>query len=67
MTKKDRISAVYRVIFDFKVSKIRLEAFGRAADGKATKIIIPSEIQGLAGLVSGITEVAAQAKKQAEE
>ena len=44
-----------------------LEAFGRAADGKATKIIIPSEIQGLAGLVSGITEVAAQAKKQVEE
>ena len=44
-----------------------LEAFGRAADGKATKIIIPSEIQGLAGLVSGITEVAAQAKKQMEE
>ena len=43
-----------------------LEAFGRAADGKATKIIIPSEIQGLAGLVSGITEVAEQAKKQAE-
>ena len=44
-----------------------LEAFGRAADGKATKIIIPAEIQGLAGLVSGITEVAAQAKKQVEE
>lgn len=43
-----------------------LEAFGRAADGKATKIIIPSEIQGLAGLVSGITEVAAEAKKQVE-
>ena len=44
-----------------------LEAFGRAADGKATKIIIPSEIQGLAGLVSGITEVASQAKKQVDE
>ncbi len=43
-----------------------LEAFGRAADGKATKIIIPSEIQGLAGLVSGITEVAAEAKKGTE-
>ena len=43
-----------------------LEAFGRAADGKATKIIIPSEIQGLAGLVSGITEVASEAKKQVE-
>lgn len=33
-----------------------LEAFTAAADGKATKIIIPSEIQGLAGLVSGIKE-----------
>ena len=29
-----------------------LEAFMAAADGKATKIIIPSEIQGLAGLVT---------------
>jgi regulator of protease activity HflC (stomatin/prohibitin superfamily) len=35
-----------------------LEAFARAADGKATKIIIPSEIQGLAGLAKSITEVA---------
>lgn len=34
-----------------------LEAFAAAADGKATKIIIPSEIQGLAGLVSSITEI----------
>ncbi|WAJ25546.1 SPFH domain-containing protein [Lacrimispora xylanolytica] len=34
-----------------------LEAFKAAADGKATKIIIPSEIQGLAGLVSSITEI----------
>lgn len=33
-----------------------LEAFEKAADGKATKIIIPSEIQSLAGLASGITE-----------
>ncbi len=33
-----------------------LEAFEKAADGKATKIIIPSEIQGLAGLAEGITE-----------
>ena len=32
-----------------------LEAFEKAADGKATKIIIPSDIQGLAGLVSSIT------------
>ncbi|MCR5609893.1 MAG: SPFH/Band 7/PHB domain protein [Lachnospiraceae bacterium] len=32
-----------------------LEAFAAAADGKATKIIIPSEIQGLAGLANGLT------------
>lgn len=35
-----------------------LEAFAKAADGKATKIIIPSEIQGLAGLVKSASEVA---------
>lgn len=34
-----------------------LEAFAKAADGKATKIIIPSEIQGIAGLVKSLTEV----------
>lgn len=34
-----------------------LEAFAKAADGKATKIIIPSELQGLAGLVSSLTEI----------
>jgi len=31
-----------------------LESFAKAADGKATKIIIPSEIQGLAGLATGL-------------
>ncbi|MBE5949464.1 MAG: SPFH/Band 7/PHB domain protein [Lachnospiraceae bacterium] len=35
-----------------------LEAFAKAADGKATKIIIPSEIQGLAGMVKSVAEVA---------
>lgn len=34
-----------------------LEAFEKAADGQATKIIIPSEIQGLAGLASSLKEV----------
>lgn len=34
-----------------------LEAFQKAADGKATKIIIPSEIQGIAGLVGALTEI----------
>ena len=33
-----------------------LEAFTAAADGKATKIIIPSEIQGIAGLAEGVIE-----------
>ncbi len=35
-----------------------LEAFGKAADGKSTKIIIPSEIQGIAGLTKSIAEIA---------
>ena len=34
-----------------------LEAFQKAADGKATKIIIPSEIQGLAGLATSLKEL----------
>lgn len=41
-----------------------LEAFGKAADGKSTKIIIPSEIQGLAGLVTSIKESASDIKNQ---
>ena len=35
-----------------------LEAFAKAADGQATKIIIPSEIQGMAGLATSLVEVA---------
>jgi regulator of protease activity HflC (stomatin/prohibitin superfamily) len=41
-----------------------LEAFEKAADGKATKIIIPSDIQGLAGSVSAIAELAKSEKNQ---
>ena len=41
-----------------KVLRLKaLEAFTKAADGKATKIIIPSEIQGMAGLVTSLKEV----------
>ena len=40
-----------------------LEAFEKAADGKATKIIIPSEIQSLAGLASSLKEVIKEEKK----
>ncbi|MCR1899146.1 SPFH/Band 7/PHB domain protein [Irregularibacter muris] len=38
------------------ISLKSLEAFAKAADGKATKIIIPSEIQGLAGLATSLGE-----------
>ncbi len=39
-----------------------LEAMQKVADGKATKIIIPSELQGFAGLASGIVETVKEAK-----
>ena len=38
-----------------------LEAFAKAADGKATKIIIPSDIQGIAGLATSIADVVKEA------
>ena len=39
-----------------KQYKKALEAFEKAADGQATKIIIPSEIQGIAGLAEGVID-----------
>ena len=43
---------------DEAVLKIKsLEAFEKAADGKATKIIIPSEIQGMAGMLASAKEI----------
>ena len=44
-----------------------LEAFGKAADGKATKIIIPSEIQSLAGLATSFKEVMTDPKREQPE
>ena len=41
-----------------------LEALGKAADGTATKIIIPSEIQGIAGLAASLKEIVTDDKKQ---
>ena len=41
-----------------------LEAFEKAADGKATKIIIPSEIQGVAGLAASLKEIVANDGKR---
>ena len=39
------------------LTRKRLEAFAKAADGKSTKIIIPSDIQGIAGLASSLKEI----------
>ena len=41
-----------------------LDAFMKASDGKATKIIIPSEIQGMAGLVTSMAELAKKDHKE---
>lgn len=43
-----------------------LEAFVAAADGKATKIIIPSDIQGIAGLATSFSELIKEDKKGAQ-
>ncbi|HIR12166.1 MAG TPA: SPFH/Band 7/PHB domain protein [Candidatus Fimenecus excrementavium] len=43
-----------------------LDAFAKAADGKATKIIIPSEIQSLAGLATGLKELVTDTKPEKE-
>ena len=43
-----------------------LEAFEKAADGKATKIIIPSEIQSLAGLSASLKEIIKPEEKTEE-
>ena len=44
-----------------------LEAFQKAADGKATKIIIPSEIQGLAGLAASVKALAEDEKQDEKQ
>ena len=44
-----------------------IEAFGKAADGKATKIIIPSEIQSLAGLATSFKELVVEEKDPAKQ
>ena len=57
----DGLRAIREAGADEAVIKLKsLEAFEKAADGKATKIIIPSEIQNLAGLVTSMNEGAAQ-------
>ena len=53
----DGLAMIKAVGLDDAVLKLRsFEAFEKAADGKATKIIIPSDIQNLAGTISAISE-----------
>lgn len=54
----DGIRMIREAGADESVLRIKsLEAFEKAADGKATKIIIPSEIQGIAGLAASLKEL----------
>ena len=60
---QEATAAGIRMINDAKPSEAvltikSLEAFQKVADGQATKIIIPSDIQNMAGLIAGIKEVA---------
>lgn len=54
----DGLKLIKDAQLDDAVIKLKsLEAFQKAADGQATKIIIPSEIQGIAGLASSVKEL----------
>ena len=59
----DGIRMIKEAGADSAVLQIKsLEAFAKAADGKATKIIIPSEIQSIAGLVKSMAEIVEEQK-----
>ena len=59
----DSLAMLNRTAPNDKVIKLKaLEAMQKVADGKATKIIIPSEIQGLAGLAEGLVESVKEVK-----
>ena len=61
----DSISLLNNAAPTEQVIKLKsLEAFSNAADGKATKIIIPSEIQSLAGLATSFKEVMTDPKTE---
>ena len=57
--KADGITMIREAQADDAVVKLRsLEAFEKAADGQATKIIIPADLQSMAGVITAATEVA---------
>ena len=68
MAQADGIRFIKEAGADNAVLQLKsLEAFAAAANGKATKIIIPSESQGIAGLVKSIAEVAGTEKAEMPE
>ena len=59
----DSLAMLNRTAPNDQVIKLKaLEAMQKVADGKATKIIIPSEIQGLTGLAEGLVESVKEVK-----
>ncbi|MBO4279150.1 MAG: SPFH/Band 7/PHB domain protein [Spirochaetales bacterium] len=61
--KADGLAMIRDAKADEAVVKLRsLEAFEKAADGQATKIIIPAELQSMAGVVTAVAEVAKKGK-----
>ena len=63
----DGLAMIKNVCADEAVIRLRsLEALEKAANGQATKIIIPSDIQNLAGIVTSVTELAADGVKKAK-
>mgnify|MGYP004669694189 FL=1 len=63
MANAEGLKMIKESVADEAVLRLKsLEAFEKAADGKATKIIIPSEIQGMAGLAKSVVEVVKEAE-----
>ena len=61
--KAEGIAMIREANADDAVVKLRsLEAFEKAADGQATKIIIPADLQNMAGVVTAVAEVARKGK-----
>ena len=61
----DGLAMIKNVCADEAVIRLRsLEALEKAANGQATKIIIPSDIQNLAGIVTSVAELAADGVKK---
>ncbi|WP_191013709.1 SPFH domain-containing protein [Treponema zioleckii] len=63
----DGLKMIKEVGLDDKVIKLKsLESLERAADGRATKIIVPADFQNLAGVVASVSEIAKGTKGNAE-